>query len=975
MKKTAAISALDVQYIIEDIDQAIKDVTTYNERIDSYVSIIIKNNESMIAKFKKVGIEKYQKFIEEYYIENKDFMEKYFNRDLLYNLDIFDKNIVELNISQIAGKNQNLNIDQEKNTDILNDFEKKYLDMRNDLYSQYTYLINFNKEFEGRYHGIYHVSNIQIPSIIKYLNGMKNNLTEYLNVLNYSAKIFTVVKGEDSKKLREYLERYLQNFINSLIQKTSADIENVLDFNKEKLEKFIDNIKKETFLFLKYYKIEDPFKRSSNDPQYPKELKDDNANVLKEMFKIMNVTINTHLYEKLITKLQHIYSSFVGKLETMDNYGKSAIMPIINTELIKSEPPSLKSLTELEILANTMTLYNDLESDIPGKLSFKKVTRLSKMLQVDQKTAKRILSELVKKGYNYLIAHIYSQALSIENKLWDSAKIIFEKTYGRNVNSADDFIKYLEITTKLHNMNIDLDERLILLEYFENIQPNKKIKVEDLTNKLEIQIDRYESLDDMIHNNTNLEYDNYDYKKNIVKGLKSDLMRLAGNKKYSVPHKEIAEMATTLLGFEPTKEKENEDDEYELYTNKETGEERYRTVLKDPNEVYLKAANLVKQLKVLIPKYSGIASETLISFVKKIEQHMESKNNLKAIGKLINYWSEKILIHLDNEDLKTLEPFIENIIESADIIKDIKSLFKSKLKNVRKELEVTSIDIIKNAGFESKKQALDTINFLIEVFKNPAKHSFSKMKEYSILSKKIMFLLQIMSIKNGYEGLLKSKESLEDVENETGEKFNYNPEKDKKHPALYKLNVDINDNYRFRVLDADDPRHLTIGIESDCCQRLGGVGEAAAKDSFINPLAGILILESKNGEFVTQSYIHYVPNENGYILDNIEGMPDRWNEEEVKKAYIKLAEKMKEKGANYFSVGKEYSAVNFNKIVGNSERDEHPIYFTVEEPYSDFNENEYWELKDADYNSPEEIFISKEFDYKPFEKQLKQLKV
>lgn len=96
----------------------------------------------------------------------------------------------------------------------------------------------------------------------------------------------------------------------------------------------------------------------------------------------------------------------------------------------------------------------------------------------------------------------------------------------------------------------------------------------------------------------------------------------------------------------------------------------------------------------------------------------------------------------------------------------------------------------------------------------------------------------------------------------------------KKDDALFKLNWSPSGaNFRFRVLQTFDPYHFKVGLDTNCCQKLGGVGENAAIDSYINPLAGVILLEIKDDggwKTAAQSYFHYVPSQNGYILDNVE---------------------------------------------------------------------------------------------------------
>lgn len=78
------------------------------------------------------------------------------------------------------------------------------------------------------------------------------------------------------------------------------------------------------------------------------------------------------------------------------------------------------------------------------------------------------------------------------------------------------------------------------------------------------------------------------------------------------------------------------------------------------------------------------------------------------------------------------------------------------------------------------------------------------------------------------------------------------------------------------MLGNPDLHHFQIGIDTDCCQRIGGAGFEAAINSFINPLAGVVVLEVNHNNswvLVAQSYFHYVPEEEMIILDNIEAVP------------------------------------------------------------------------------------------------------
>jgi hypothetical protein len=117
---------------------------------------------------------------------------------------------------------------------------------------------------------------------------------------------------------------------------------------------------------------------------------------------------------------------------------------------------------------------------------------------------------------------------------------------------------------------------------------------------------------------------------------------------------------------------------------------------------------------------------------------------------------------------------------------------------------------------------------------------------------------------------------------------------------------------------------LRVGVETNCCQRISGLGETAAKDSFVNPLASVVILEWKDGEgqwkLLAQSYFHYVPGDKSYILDNVETNAANVRESgvDLEVAYAYLAhEMMTQHKAKYVIAGSGYSKIRasaFNKV-------------------------------------------------------------
>lgn len=167
-----------------------------------------------------------------------------------------------------------------------------------------------------------------------------------------------------------------------------------------------------------------------------------------------------------------------------------------------------------------------------------------------------------------------------------------------------------------------------------------------------------------------------------------------------------------------------------------------------------------------------------------------------------------------------------------------------------------------------------------------------------------------------------------------------------KNKSLFKGNM-TTESFRFRVLEDLDPYHFQVGIDTDCCQAIGGAGEKAAVDSFINPLAGVILLEVKNkGEWVlaAQSYFHYVPEQEIIILDNIEAVPDRKLKKSIREItgysfaemYFVLAKHLESQGIAEVLVGKEYTTIISKHEFEKDSRKKDPRSFSVSRPYSDY---------------------------------------
>jgi hypothetical protein len=178
-----------------------------------------------------------------------------------------------------------------------------------------------------------------------------------------------------------------------------------------------------------------------------------------------------------------------------------------------------------------------------------------------------------------------------------------------------------------------------------------------------------------------------------------------------------------------------------------------------------------------------------------------------------------------------------------------------------------------------------------------------------------------------------------------------------KDQNLFKLDL-TTPTFRFRTLKDYDPYHFRVGIDTDCCQRLGGAGWPAAVDSFINPLAGVVLLEVKTGgewRLAAQSYFHWVPKDNGIILDNIEHVRNPRIRKRIKditgytfpEIYMVLGDHLKDQGIEEFLIGKEYTKIIDEEHFNRSKKKEDPRSFEVDEPYTDYNPRNSYNIFDA----------------------------
>jgi len=172
------------------------------------------------------------------------------------------------------------------------------------------------------------------------------------------------------------------------------------------------------------------------------------------------------------------------------------------------------------------------------------------------------------------------------------------------------------------------------------------------------------------------------------------------------------------------------------------------------------------------------------------------------------------------------------------------------------------------------------------------------------------------------------------------------------------------DKIRFRVLGDLDPYHFRVGVDTSCCQTLGGQGWSAAVDSYINPTAGVVVLEVKKDNkwsLASQSYFHYAEIseektnkiKKAILLDNIEA--GKFYSERVYdrnfyiNAYAILGRYLSSKGFDIVGCGEKYTDILGYSEFEPSSLPSDPRHFEVlkhevKKAYTDFNTREFLDL-------------------------------
>ena len=424
-----------------------------------------------------------------------------------------------------------------------------------------------------------------------------------------------------------------------------------------------------------------------------------------------------------------------------------------------------------------------------------------------------------------------------------------------------------------------------------------------------------------------------------VENVPSDAKLEIADELYELFHSHVFKRGYHDKGF-------NEDPDVTEYTEK---------LITNPNLSKITKVNLVKEVFELHREISTLKSQRNI-----MEYSSDEDGDFNRYRDDDSYIGDKWkYTGLEGSDLQKEMFENVNIVDGLEFIKptdevrkkikelysrqaEIESILEEKVIEAKKQKEIEERDSwgfnatiakLKETGVIGERHE-KAIDYIYDIIESGAKIPLDE-ESLSLTQEQLRYAQVAIGALSQYAGVTKYIESAEEKMTEVTQTPNWEvPDK----------------NFRFRVLQDKDPQHFSIGAETDCCQILGGEGEDAAIDSFINGTAGVIVVEFKDEKgrwhLATQSYFHYVPESKSYILDNIEH-----NEQiaahardmtglSIEELYALWAQEMKTKvpELQYVGVGKSYTKINldgFSKL--ELEEDPREFHEDVDDPYSDFD--------------------------------------
>jgi hypothetical protein len=623
------------------------------------------------------------------------------------------------------------------------------------------------------------------------------------------------------------------------------------------------------------------------------------------------------LSDKFIREVKGL-ENFISEKENLiyDDYRYGSIIEIL-TEIL-----------------NNYNFYNDLDKNLLDNIS-----KSNKLIE-----GLRGLFDRYPKFYSLMVERF----ASLYNEKREFEDILKELEYLRDNFSKNDLIKFVKKIKKSYGLYNGYSKKLVnFIMFLENIkQVRDNISEEVLINYLYSR-EKYSSYtinykniyDRLVYIFTYLIPKNLSLKmtgslkkvaSKIVNMNRIDIAQIIMDKNSTSGYLNLLNLSGALL--------ENKVDLYLLLSELTKNIQRFKNI----NYYYNRDnefTHKVKNIKELMSKIN-----ILLDFAKGGH---ELGLSIESVVSMFNEYGNK----------KLSEAKIRSIL-SVEKTKQNESLSSSSLLGIENNIfnKINNINLINEEG----KFYIKMVFEYLKGKKIPDKYLMLGSRNISIVNSAIEIL------ENGDEAIKEYGLEIENLDDIPKEYKQYNLSLEEGKVAQFQdLNLNLKE-YNFRIIPAGSLRYFTIGAETDCCQHLGGQGEDAVIDSYINPLAGVLILENNKG-LIAQSYIHYVPQISSFILDNVELVESLKNveKEDAIKQYVKLAKHLKKLGYKGAWIGVNYTDYIFKNFFIQEQGPKDIRYIASEEKYSDYanGKNAYNLFKplNSDYIPP-----SMKFDYKPF---------
>ncbi|MBQ8748928.1 MAG: leucine-rich repeat protein [Clostridia bacterium] len=296
-----------------------------------------------------------------------------------------------------------------------------------------------------------------------------------------------------------------------------------------------------------------------------------------------------------------------------------------------------------------------------------------------------------------------------------------------------------------------------------------------------------------------------------------------------------------------------------------------------------------------IEAYKNLLAKDLIKH--KIVKEIRSDTNKDYINRLLQEKTNKIARSYPL-DVLVYEFVQNNVVNSPyknELMHEIRCMVFSSFKDINfaqfavrnyKEIEEKKLSqvVIRdsiNRGYNVGKDGKITLsgiyNDFDKIYKNTNKQILTR-------SDKQRFTLEDCEFKNVYKGILEGNEKLAEmcgIAHLIQEDFEKAQEifergKQVKDSQVLLIDKDNEDNeFKYRVIEKDNPLGIVLGNITNCCQTITSAGSSCLEYGATMPNSCFVTLEYK-GNIIGQSWVWYDEKQKLVALDNIE-VPDIYN--------------------------------------------------------------------------------------------------